>query len=169
MTDKKYEIIPNFYDSSERRPATNGICSNDCHHLAGRTYRALRRGLFTNSNLTEADNTKSYEGDSVEGNARKAFFDENDIIRWKSNGVIPFGDMLLDFFYAGYITKEQLTESAYAKELDNDEFWETVKVVHSTCPDGEEVVHFVPERDESGKLKHSLDAEDYTNQRSVAQ
>ena len=168
MTDKKYEIIPNFYDSRERRPAANGIFSNDCHHLAGRTYRALRGGLFANSNLTEAEH-KSYEGDSVEGKARQAFFDQNDIVRWKSNGVIPFGDMLLDFFYAGYITKEQLIDSAYAKELDNEEFWKTVKVVHSTSPDGEEIVHFVPERDESGRLKHSSDTADFTNQRSVAQ
>ena len=138
--------------------------------LAGRSYRCLgtgrQVGLFTNSNATEADRLSrkyvSYEGDSVEGSAKKAFFD-GDIVRWKSNGRVPFGDMLLDFYHLGFITKEQMIVSAVEQERGNEEFWDNMTTKRFKCEDtGEWMVRFVP----SDK---SFDEEvEYTNQRSVA-
>ena len=133
---ENFEIVKDYYnwDNDPRREAPNGVSPDDQYNLAGRSYRAIGSGtevgLFTNSNATEADRLSrkfvSYEGDSVEGNAKNAFFD-GDIVRWKSNGRVPFGDMLLDFYHCGHITKEQMIKSAILQEKGNDEFWANVK------------------------------------------
>ena len=117
---ENFEIVRDYYrpfdlKKEPRFEAPNGVSSDDSYVLAGRSHRCLgpgrKVGLFTNSNATEADRlarpkfAQSYEGDSIEGNAKKAFFD-GDIVRWKSNGRVPFGDMLLDFYHCGYITKD---------------------------------------------------------------
>ena len=171
---ENFEIIRDYYNwdtnGKPRYEAPNGVSSDDSYMLAGRSYRCLgpgrEAGLFTNSNATEADRLSrkfpSYEGDSVEGSAKKAFFDGN-IVRWKSNGRTPFGDMLLDFYHCGYITKEQMIETAIEQERGNEEFWDNVTTERFKCEDtGEWMVRFVP----SDK---SFDEEvEYTNQRSVA-
>ena len=169
-----FEINRDYYNwdtnGKPRYEAPNGVSSDDQYMLAGRSYRCLGTGrevgLFTNSNATEADRLSrkfpSYEGDSIEGSAKKAFI-EDDIIRWKSNGRIPFGDMLLDFYHCGYITKDQLIKSAIEHERGNEEFWDNVTTERFKCKDtGEWMVRFVP----SDK---SFDEEvEYTDQRSVA-
>ena len=172
---ENFEINRDYYRAFDlkkepRFEAPNGVSSDDQYMLAGRSYRCLGTGrevgLFTNSNATEADRLSkkyvSYEGDSVEGRAKQAFI-EDDIIRWKSNGRIPFGDMLLDFYHLGYITKDQMIKSAIEHEKGNEEFWDNMTVKKFTCPDtGEKMVRFVPSED-------SFDEEvEYTNQRSVA-
>ena len=169
-----FEINRDYYNwdtnGKPRYEAPNGVSSDDQYMLAGRSYRCLgtgrQVGLFTNSNATEADRLSrkyvSYEGDSVEGSAKKAFFD-GDIVRWKSNGRVPFGDMLLDFYHLGFITKEQMIVSAVEQERGNEEFWDNMTTERFKCEDtGEWMVRFVP----SDK---SFDEEvEYTNQRSVA-
>ena len=172
---ENFEINRDYYRAFDlkkepRFEAPNGVSSDDQYMLAGRSYRCLgtgrQVGLFTNSNATEADRLSrkyvSYEGDSVEGSAKKAFFD-GDIVRWKSNGRVPFGDMLLDFYHLGFITKEQMIVSAVEQERGNEEFWDNMTTERFKCEDtGEWMVRFVP----SDK---SFDEEvKYTNQRSVA-
>ena len=172
---ENFEINRDYYRAFDlvekpRREASNGVSPDDQYMLAGRSYRCLgtgvEAGLFTNSNATEADRLSrkfpSYEGDSIEGSAKKAFI-EDDIIRWKSNGRIPFGDMLLDFYHCGYITKDQLIKSAIEHERGNEEFWDNVTTERFKCEDtGEWMVRFVPSDD-------SFDEEvEYTNQKSVA-
>ena len=135
---ENFEINRDYYrqfdlKKEDRYEAPNGVSADDSYVLAGRSHRCLgpgrERGLFTNRNATEADRLSrkfpSYEGDSVEGSAKKAFI-EDDIVRWKSNGRVPFGDMLLDFYLCGYISKDQMIKSAILQEKGNDEFWANV-------------------------------------------
>ena len=51
------------------------------------------------------------------------FYIDGDIVRWKSNNQIPFGDMLLDFCEALLITPKQLRVSCEVREEQTDEFW----------------------------------------------
>lgn len=172
---ENFEIVRDFYNwdtnGKPRHEGTlTGVSSDDQYVLAGRSYRCLGTGreigLFTNSNATEADRLSrefpSYEGDSVEGKAKGAFFD-GDIVRWKSNGRIPFGEMLLDFYLLGYISKEQMIKSAVLQEKGNSEFWSNVTKKRFKCEDtGEWMIRFVP-----GENAFQEEVE-YTNQRSVA-
>ena len=172
---ENFEIIRDYYrqfdlKKEDRYEAPNGVSADDSYVLAGRSHRCLgpgrERGLFTNRNATEADRLSakfpSYEGDSVEGSAKKAFFD-GDIVRWKSNGRVPFGDMLLDFYLCGYITKDQMIKSAVLQEKGNDEFWANVtKEKYYDAEEGEWMIRFVP-----GENAFQEEVE-YTNQRSVA-
>ena len=169
---ENFEIVKDYYNWEEnpRREAANGVSPDDQYTLAGRSYRAIpygaEVGLFTNKNATEADRLSakfpSYEGDSVEGSAKKAFFD-GDIVRWKSNGRIPFGDMLLDFYHCGYITKDQMIESAILQEKGNEDFWDNMTTKRYVDEEtGQHMVRFVP-----GESSFKEEVE-YTNQRSVA-
>jgi hypothetical protein len=169
---ENFEIVKDYYnwEDKPRREAANGVSPDDQYTLAGRSYRAIpygaEVGLFTNKNATEADRLSrkypSYEGDSIEGSAKKAFFD-GDIVRWKSNGRVPFGDMLLDFYLCGYITKDQMIKSAVLQEKGNDEFWANVtKEKYYDAEEGEWMIRFVP-----GENAFPEEVE-YTNQRSVA-
>ena len=172
---KNFEIIKGYYrqfnlKKEPRTEAPNGVSPDDQYNLAGRSYRCLGSGrevgLFANSNATETDRLSakyvSYEGDSVEGRAKKAFFD-GDIVRWKSNGRIPFGDMLLDFYHVGYITKDQMIKSAILQEEGNSEFWANMTMKKFKCEDtGEDLIRMIPGKD---AFKEEVA---YTNQRSVA-
>lgn len=169
---ENFEIVKDYYNwqNDPRREAANGVSPDDQYNLAGRSYRAIpygaEVGLFTNRNATEADRLSakyvSYEGDSVEGNAKNAFFD-GDIVRWKSNGRVPFGDMLLDFYLLGYITKDQMIKSAVLQEKGNDEFWANMSTKRYKCQDtGEWMVKFIP-----GENAFQEEVE-YTDQKSVA-
>ena len=169
---ENFEIVKDYYnwEDKPRREAANGVSPDDQYTLAGRSYRAIPYGadvgLFTNRNATEADRLSakfpSYEGDSIEGSAKKAFFD-GDIVRWKSNGRVPFGDMLLDFYHCGYITKEQMIVSAVEQERGNEEFWDNIKTEkYWDAEEGEWMVRFIPsDKSFNEEVK-------YTNQRSVA-
>ena len=167
---ENFEINRDYYsfDSKGRvEGSITGVSSDDQYVLAGRSYRCLGTGrdvgLFTNSNAMEADRLAkeyvSYEGDSVEGNAKKAFFDGDNIVRWKSNGRIPFGDMLLDFYHLGFISKDQMIRSAVLQEQGNDNFWKDVEVVRYKCPEtGERMVRFVPGDDAfSNEVEYDVD------------
>jgi len=169
---ENFEIVKDYYnwEDKPRREAANGVSPDDQYTLAGRSYRAIpygaEVGLFTNKFATEADRLSakyvSYEGDSIEGRAKDAFFD-GDIVRWKSNGRVPFGDMLLDFYLCGYITKDQMIKSAVLQEKGNDEFWANVtKEKYYDAEEGEWMIRFVP-----GENAFQEEVE-YTNQRSVA-
>ena len=171
---ENFEILRDYYNwdtnGKHRYEAPNGVSSDDQYMLAGRSYRCLGSGrevgLFTNRNATEADRLSakyvSYEGDSVEGNAKRAFFD-GDIVRWKSNGRIPFGDMLLDFYHVGYITKDQMIKSAILQEKGNSEFWANMTMKKFKCEDtGEDLIRMIPGKD---AFKEEVA---YTDQRSVA-
>ena len=171
---ENFEIVRDYYNwdtnGKPRYEAPNGVSSDDQYMLAGRSYRCLGSGrevgLFTNRNATEADRLSakyvSYEGDSVEGRAKDAFFD-GDIVRWKSNGRIPFGDMLLDFYHVGYITKDQMIKSAILQEKGNSEFWANMTMKKFKCEDtGEDLIRMIPGKD---AFKEEVS---YTNQRSVA-
>ena len=88
---ENFEIVKDFYnwEDKPRREASNGVSPDDQYNLAGRSYRAIpygaEVGLFTNRNATEADRLSakfpSYEGDSIEGNAKRAFFDGDIVLR----------------------------------------------------------------------------------------
>ena len=173
---KGFEVKKNYYlfdnnDKPRHEGTLTGVSSDDQYLLAGRSYRCLGAGrevgLFTNSNATEADRLAkkypSYEGDSVEGKAKGAYFDDNGLVRWKSNGSIPFGDMLLDFFLCGYIDEETMVNSAIEPEKGNDKFWAGVTVKRYKHPEtGEKMVRF-------SAGENAFEEEDtYTNQRSVA-
>ena len=166
-----YYSFDKFGEKARHEGTITGVSSDDQYMLAGRSYRCLGTGrevgLFTNSNAMEADRLSkkyvSYEGDSVEGNAKSAFV-EDDIVRWKSNGRVPFGDMLLDFYHLGFITEDQMIKSAIEHEKGNEEFWSNVTPVRFWSDEEQEyMVRFEPNED-------AFKAEEvqYTNQKSVA-
>lgn len=45
-----------------------------------------------------------------------------DVVRWRSNGRVPFDDMLLDFETIGVIDTETRTRSSQARERDVERF-----------------------------------------------
>ena len=139
---KNFEIKKDYYNfdsfgkTREESERPNGVNIMDCYLLAGRSYRALGndQGLFTN---------RTYE--DVAKNATQAYVDNDGIIRWKSNGRTPFGDMLLDFFIQGHIDEVTMVVSAVAQEESNDDFWDNCEIVKFKCPEtGESMVRFVP-------------------------
>ena len=101
--EKDYYSFDNFSGKSrEECEKPNGVNTMDAYILAGRSYRALGndQGLFTN---------RTYE--DVAKNATQAYIDNDGIVRWKSNGRTPFGDMLLDFFLQGHIDEVRKAEA----------------------------------------------------------
>ena len=82
---------------------------------------------FTGYHRTKAERPE-FGSRSIEENFEGAWVDKTtslgiEIIRWKSNGAIPFADMLLDFAEAGYITLAHLYNSASLKEEQTSTFW----------------------------------------------
>jgi hypothetical protein len=53
-----------------------------------------------------------------------AHIDEQGVVRWNSNGQIPFEDMLADFRTLGFITEDNQLHSNLLREKETDEFWE---------------------------------------------
>ena len=53
-----------------------------------------------------------------------AHLDSEGVVRWNSNGHIPFEDMLADFRTLGLIEEENQLHSNLLREKENDEFWE---------------------------------------------
>tara|TARA_B100002019_G_C21116411_1_gene521114 strand:+ start:80 stop:391 length:312 start_codon:yes stop_codon:yes gene_type:complete len=83
----------------------------DTVESAGRTYHRWKNsGTFS----TTEDAVNKYKND---------FYVDGDIIRWKSNNRVPFGDMLLDFCEALLITPKQLLKSNELREAETDKFW----------------------------------------------
>lgn len=100
--------------------------------VAGRTYnRFMHYGTFSSTQ------------DVVEKYKDEIYFDGN-IVRWKSNDQIPFGDVLLDLAEADVIRIKHLCESCRVKEEETDKFWSEVEVKRFKCPEtGENMVRFV--------------------------
>ena len=53
-----------------------------------------------------------------------AHIDEQGVVRWNSNGQIPFEGMLADFRTLGFISEENQLHSNLLREKETDEFWE---------------------------------------------
>ena len=53
-----------------------------------------------------------------------AHIDHEGVVRWNSNGQIPFEDMLHDFRELGLIDEESQLHSNLLREKETDEFWE---------------------------------------------
>ena len=68
--------------------------------------------------------TFSTTDDAVNKYAKDFYVAPGDIVRWKSNNRIPFGDMLLDFCEALMITPRQLRVSSELREEETEKFWE---------------------------------------------
>jgi len=68
--------------------------------------------------------TFSTTDDAVNKYAKDFYVAPGDIVRWKSNNQIPFGDMLLDFCEALMITPKQLRVSCELREEETDKFWQ---------------------------------------------
>jgi len=79
--------------------------------VAGRSYS---RWSVTGTFGTTDNAVEKYKND---------FYLDGDIVRWKSNDQIPFGDMLLDFCEAGLVSPKQLRLSCEIRENETDEFW----------------------------------------------
>ena len=71
------------------------------------------------------DNQWSTTQNSVEfaKNGGGFYIDQDDIVRWHSNGRPPFGDMLLDLHEAGLITLNQVEQTCTYTEIRTEEFW----------------------------------------------
>ena len=110
------------------------------------------RQTFTGYDRLESDKKVSHASRSVEENAREAFRDYGVpgdgvgvIVRWKSNGAIPFADMLLDFYEAGYIDLGELVDSVAAREDNERDFWDNVSQKRVWCEEEQEyMIRFIP-------------------------
>lgn len=60
--------------------------------------------------------------EQVQKNFQSAYI-ENDIVFWEINDQMPFEEMTTNFVLAGFITKEQKEKTDYAREKDDDLFW----------------------------------------------
>ena len=120
--------------------------------VAGRSYK---RWSVTGTFSTTDDSVNYCKG--------KYYVAPGDIVRWHSNNQIPFGDMLLDFYLCGYISKNQMIKSAILQEKGNDDFWAnmTTKRVYDE-DEGKYVMRFVP-----GKSSFKEEVK-FTDQKSVA-
>tara|TARA_B100000214_G_C23439329_1_gene388448 strand:+ start:188 stop:451 length:264 start_codon:yes stop_codon:yes gene_type:complete len=53
-----------------------------------------------------------------------AHIDKEGVVRWNSNGQIPFEDMLHDFRVLDLINEENQLHSNLLREKETDEFWD---------------------------------------------
>ena len=100
-------------------------------HYARASYMAID-ATFTGYKRTTAEKAR-VDSKSIQENADNIWFDDNNlpgpncrhgwIVRWKSNGAIPFGDMLLDLCECGYITEADLNASCDLREAETNTFW----------------------------------------------
>ena len=75
---------------------------------------------FTGNVLFEKDAPKFHT--SVEKNFEGATLLDG-VVVWKSNGAIPFADMILDFVQIGAIDMETAERSVAARKADDKLFW----------------------------------------------
>ena len=105
----------------------------DTIQIAGETVRKQRFGLASMN-----DDHKTFTGDvlytSQKGNNFSKSIEEkfedtaqvDGLTVWKSNGEVPFADMLLDFVQIGAITFEQAEFSAIQKNKDAEASLDTL-------------------------------------------
>ena len=105
----------------------------DTIEIAGETVRKQRFGMASTN-----DDHKTFTGDvlytSQKGNNFSKSIEEkfedtaqvDGLTVWKSNGEIPFADMLLDFVQIGAITPIQAEFSLLQKQEDDKESLETL-------------------------------------------
>lgn len=84
--------------------------------VAGRQYK---RWSVTGTFSTTSNVVEKYKNDF--------YVAPGDIVRWKSNNQMPFGDVLLDLCEALYITPKQLKKTCELKEKENTKFWEKLE------------------------------------------
>ena len=60
--------------------------------------------------------------DQVKGEFKDTFIEEG-VLRWTTNGQIPFEDMLADFRTLGLIDEDVQLYSNLLREKQTDEFW----------------------------------------------
>ena len=106
--------------------------------IAGETVRKERFGMasihdanktFTGNVLYKSEIRTSPEGYSYDDSIESNFLNTaqvDGLTVWKSNGAIPFADMLLDFVQIGAITLEQAEFSAIQKDKDSAASLETL-------------------------------------------
>ena len=101
------------------------MISQDTVEIAGETVRKERFGMasvhdvnktFTGYVLYTSEKTPNASRSVEENFANTAQVDGLTV--WKSNGAVPFSDMLLDFVQIGAITLEQAEFSAIQKNKD---------------------------------------------------
>lgn len=85
--------------------------------IAGRQYK---RWSYTGTFSTTDNVVEKYKD--------KFYVAPGDIVRWKSNNQMPFGDVLLDLCEALYITPTQLKRTCELKEKENTQFWEKLEL-----------------------------------------
>ena len=95
--------------------------------IAGETIRKQRFGM-----ASVHDENKTFTGDVLFTNQKKNDFGKSieekfqdtaqvdGLTVWKSNGEVPFADMLLDFVQIGAITLEQAEFSLIQKQKDEE-------------------------------------------------
>jgi len=97
--------------------------------IAGQTVKKERFGMaahddiyktFTGNVLLEKDAPKFHT--SVEENFKGATLLDG-IVVWKSNGAIPFADMILDFVQIDAIDMETAERTIAARAKDDSDFW----------------------------------------------
>ena len=105
----------------------------DTIQIAGETVRKQRFGLASMN-----DDHKTFTGDvlytSQKGNNFSSSIEEkfqdtaqvDGLTVWKSNGEVPFADMLLDFVQIGAITFEQAEFSTLQKQKDQSASLDTL-------------------------------------------
>ena len=106
---------------------------NDTVKIAGETVRKERFGL-ANSNPDHRTFTgdvlfTSQKGNNFSKSIEEKFEDTaqvDGLTVWKSNGEVPFADMLLDFVQIGAITFEQAEFSLLQKQKDQSASLDTL-------------------------------------------
>ena len=84
--------------------------------IAGRDYK--RQSEFFDNQFSTTQNSVEFAK-----NGGGFYVDQDDIVRWHSNGRAPFGDMLLDLHEAGLITLNQVEQTCTSREIRTEEFW----------------------------------------------
>ena len=84
--------------------------------IAGRDYK--RQSEFFDNQFSTTQNSVEFAK-----NGGGFYVDQDDIVRWHSNGRAPFGDMLLDLHEAGLITLNQVEQTCTYTEIRTEEFW----------------------------------------------
>jgi len=68
-------------------------------------------------------NDSGYTQERIEKEFQDTFVDTDGILRWMTNGQIPFQDMLADFRTLGLINEDVQLYSNLLREKETDEFW----------------------------------------------
>ena len=64
-----------------------------------------------------------YTEDTIRNSFADAYIDSTQVVRWKSNGQIPFQDLLADFRALGLIDEDIQLGSSLLREKEDEEFW----------------------------------------------